>query len=95
MMKKYFLLNLLFLIIVNGCARQNQINFSSSEAFFSSLDETKIIQKRNNKNNSVLNSLTKNEINNSMNSHHNNNNSINQNHDYVPIQLFVYLKKSN
>ena len=59
MMKKYFLLTLLFLIIMNGCARQNQIDFSSSEAFFSSLNETKIIQKENKKNTPVLNSLKK------------------------------------
>ena len=64
MMKKYFLLNLLFLIIMNGCARQNQINFSSSEAFFSSLNETKIIQKENKKSTPVSNSLKKNKINN-------------------------------
>ena len=64
MMKKYFLLTLLFLIIMNGCARQNQINFSSSEAFFSSLNETKIMQKKNKKNTPVLNSLKKDKINN-------------------------------
>ncbi len=64
MMKKYFLLTLLFSIIMNGCARQNQIDFSSSEAFFSSLNETKIIQKENKKNTSVLNSLKKSKINN-------------------------------
>ena len=64
MMKKYFLLTLLFLIIMNGCARQDQINFSSSEAFFSSLNETKIIQKENKKSTPVLNSLKKNKINN-------------------------------
>lgn len=63
-MKKYFLLTLLFLIIINGCARQNQINFSSSKAFFSSLNETKIIQKENKKSTPVLNSLKKNKINN-------------------------------
>ena len=63
-MKKYFLLTLLFLIIMNGCARQNQINFSSSKAFFSSLNETKIIQKENKKSTPVLNSLKKNKINN-------------------------------
>ena len=49
---------------MNGCARQNQIDFSSSEAFFSSLNETKIIQKENKKNTPVLNSLKKNKINN-------------------------------
>ena len=64
MMKKYFLLTLLFLIIMNGCARQNQIDFSSSETFFSSLNETKIIQNENKKNTPVLNSLKKNKINN-------------------------------
>ena len=64
MMKKYFLLTLLFLIIMNGCARQNQIDFSSSEAFFSSLNKTEIIQKENKKNTPVLNSLKKNKINN-------------------------------
>ena len=64
MMKKYFLLTLLFLIIMNGCARQNQIDFSSSEAFFSSLNETKIIQKEIKKRTPVKNSLKKNKINN-------------------------------
>ena len=64
MMKKYFLLILLFSIILNGCARQNQIDFSSSEAFFSSLNKTEIIQKENKKNTSVLNSLKKSKINN-------------------------------
>ena len=64
MMKKYFLLTLLFSILINGCARHNQIDFSSSEAFFSSLNETKIIQKENKKNTPVLNSLKKNNINN-------------------------------
>ena len=64
MMKKYFLLTLLFLILVNGCARQNQIDFSSSEAFFSSLNKTENIQKENKKNTPVLNSLKKNKINN-------------------------------
>ena len=63
MMKKYFLLTLLLSIIMNGCARQNQIDFSSSEAFFSSLNETKIIQKENKKSAPVLNSLKKNKIN--------------------------------
>ena len=62
MMKKYFLLTLLFLIIMNGCARQNQIDFSSSEAFFSSLNETKIIQKENKKSTLVKNSLKKTKI---------------------------------
>ena len=63
-MKKYFLLTLLISIIMNGCARQNQIDFSSSEAFFSSLNETKIIQKENEKKTPVLKSLKKSKINN-------------------------------
>ena len=63
---------------MNGCAKQNQINFSSGEAFFSSLNkteiiqkenkkrlnETKIIQKENKKNTPVLNRLKKSKINN-------------------------------
>ena len=64
MMKKYFLLTLLFSIIMNGCARQNQIDFSSSKAFFSSLNETEIIRKENKKNTPVLNRLKKSKINN-------------------------------
>ena len=78
MMKKYFLLTLLFSIFMNGCARHNQIDFSSSEAFFSSLNkteiiqkenkkrlnETKIIKKENKKDTSVLKSLQKSKINN-------------------------------
>ena len=64
MMKKYFLLTLLFLMIMNGCARQNQIDFSSSEAFFSSLNKTEIIQKENKKSTPVLNSLKKSKIDN-------------------------------
>ena len=63
-MKKYFLLTLLFSIIMNGCARHNQIDFSSKEAFFSSLNNTEITQKENKKSTPVLNSLKKNKINN-------------------------------
>ena len=62
---------------MNGCARHNQLDFSSSEAFFSSLDKkiikknenskrlnkTKIIQKENKKSTYVLNSLKKSKIN--------------------------------
>ena len=62
-MKKYFLLTLLISIIMNGCARQNQIDFSSSEAFFSSLKQTEIIQKENKKSTPVFNSLKKSKIN--------------------------------
>tara|TARA_B100000900_G_scaffold57856_1_gene43390 strand:+ start:468 stop:938 length:471 start_codon:yes stop_codon:yes gene_type:complete len=49
---------------MSGCARQNQIDFSSSEAFFSSLNETEIVKKKNKKSTPVLNSLKKNKINN-------------------------------
>ena len=63
---------------MNGCARHNEIDFSSSEAFFSSLNETKklqkengkrlnktkIIQNENEKSTSVLNSLKNSKINN-------------------------------
>ena len=48
---------------MNGCARQNQIDFSSSKAFFSSLNETKIIQKEDKKSTPVLNSLKQGKIN--------------------------------
>ena len=63
-MKKYFLLTLLFSIIMNGCARHNPIDFSSKQAFFSSLNNTEITQKKNKKSTTVLNSLKKNKINN-------------------------------
>ena len=49
---------------MNGCARHNQLDFSSSEAFFTSLNETKIIQKENKKSTPVLNRLKKSKINN-------------------------------
>ena len=49
---------------MNGCARQNQIDFSSSQAFFSSLNETETIQKKNKKSTPVINSLKKSKINN-------------------------------
>ena len=45
-MKKYFCATLLFTILVTGCAKNNKIDFTSSKAFFSSLNETKIIQKK-------------------------------------------------
>ena len=63
-MKKYFLLTLLFSIIMNGCARHNQIDFSSKQAFFSSLNNTEITQKENKRSTTVLDSLKKNKINN-------------------------------
>ena len=49
---------------MNGCARQNQIDFTSSEAFFSSLNKPEIMQKENKKSTPVLNSLKKSKINN-------------------------------
>ena len=68
---------------MNGCAKHNQINFSSREAFFSSLNErtilqkknkndtsikkTKIVQKENKNNTSVLKGLKKTKINNNEN----------------------------
>ena len=61
-MKKYFLLTLLFSIIMNGCARQNQIDFSSSKAFFSSLNKTEIVKKENKKSTALLNNLKKSQI---------------------------------
>jgi hypothetical protein len=48
---------------MSGCARQNHINFSSSEAFFSSLNQTNVIQKEKNNNISKLNNLKKKKIN--------------------------------
>ena len=44
-MKKYFSATLLFTILITGCVKNNRIDFTSSKAFFSSLNETKIIQK--------------------------------------------------
>ena len=44
-MNKYFSVMLFFFILISGCVRHNQINFSSSEAFFSSLNEKNKIQK--------------------------------------------------
>ena len=44
-MKKKFCATLLFTILVTGCVKNNRIDFTSSGAFFSSLNETKIVQK--------------------------------------------------
>ena len=49
---------------MNGCARHNQIDFSSKQAFFSSLNNTEITQKENKKSTTMLNNLKKNKINN-------------------------------
>ena len=62
MMKKYLVLILLFSVLTNGCVRHNRIDFSSSEAFFSSLNETKLKETKNNA--SKSNNLKKSKINN-------------------------------
>ena len=47
-MNKYLNAILLFAVLTSGCVRQNQINFQSSETFFSSLNEKdKKIKKKN------------------------------------------------
>ena len=61
-MKKYLFFILLFSILVSGCARHNRIDFSSSKTFFSSLNETKKVQKKDIKNTAILNSLKKSKI---------------------------------
>ena len=48
-MKKYLYLILLFSLFIGGCAKHNPIDFSSSEAFFSSLREKEVIKKENKK----------------------------------------------
>ena len=48
-MKKYLYLILLFSLFISGCAKHNAIDFSSSEAFFSSLNKKEIIKKENKK----------------------------------------------
>ena len=60
-MKKNLYLILLFLIFISSCARHNPIDFSSSDAFFSSLNKKEIIKKENK--NSILtkNNIEKNE----------------------------------
>ena len=47
---------------MNGCARQNQIDFSSSKAFFSSLNKTEIVKKENKNSTALLNNLKKSQI---------------------------------
>ena len=63
-MKKYLFLIFLFSIFISGCARQNLIDFSSSDAFFSSLNKKKIIHKEDINNTSKLNNLKKSKIDN-------------------------------
>ena len=76
-MKKYFCETLLFTILVTGCVKNNKIDFTSSSTFFSSLNETEIVQKNreivqknreivqreNQKSTSLINSSKKNKIN--------------------------------
>ena len=68
-MKRYFCETLLFTILITGCVKNNKIDFTSSSAFFSSLNETKIVQKNkeilqreNQKSTSLINSSKKNKI---------------------------------
>ena len=63
-MKKYLVLILLFSILMSGCAKHNRIDFSSSESFFSSLSEKKIIRKEKTSDTFKLNNLKKIKINN-------------------------------
>ncbi len=62
-MKNYLFFILLFSIFISGCARHNRIDFSSSAAFFSSLNETKITQEENKHVTSKLNKIKKTKIN--------------------------------
>ena len=61
-MTKYLNLTLLFSLLIIGCVKHNPIDFSSSDAFFSSLNEKKIIKKENKKSTSVKSRLKKNNI---------------------------------
>ena len=63
-MKMYLYLILFLSIFMSGCARHNRIDFSSSEAFFSSLNEKEIIRKENISNSPKLNNLEKRKIDN-------------------------------
>ena len=62
-MKKYLYLILLFSLFISGCAKQNPIDFSSSKAFFSSLNEKEVVKKENKKitlgKNSLKNNIEK------------------------------------
>ena len=59
-MKIYLYLILFFSLFISGCAKHNPIDFSSSEAFFSSFNEKEIIKKENKKLTVVKNSLKNN-----------------------------------
>ena len=45
-MKKYLYLILLFSLFISGCTKRNPIDFSSSKAFFSSLNEKEVLKKK-------------------------------------------------
>ena len=61
-MDKCLFLMLLFSVLISGCARHNPIDFSSSEAFYSSLKDRKKIQKEKINSTSILDNLEKNKI---------------------------------
>ena len=91
-MKMYLFLIFLFSIFISGCARHNYINFSSSEAFFSSLSEKRTIHKEKLSNTSKLNYLEKNKIVNTKKNKINRSNSqIVKKH--VPLTLSSYEKQ--
>ena len=48
-MKKYLYLSLLSSLFISGCTMHNPIDFSSSKAFFSSLNEKEVLKKENKK----------------------------------------------
>ena len=61
-MKMYLYLILFLSIFMSGCARHNRIDFSSSKAFFSSLNEKKLTQKNNLNDTSKLNNVKKSKV---------------------------------
>ena len=61
-MNRNFYLILLFSICMKGCVKHGPINFSSSDAFFNSLNEKKVIKKENKNSVSVISSLKENNI---------------------------------
>ena len=58
-MKNYLYLILLIFIFISNCAKHNPINFSSSDAFFSSLNKKDIIEKENKTGTLEINNLKK------------------------------------
>ena len=61
-MKRYLYLILLLSFQIGGCARHSSIDFSSSNAFFSSLNKKEIIKLHNKSNIAEKSSLRKNDI---------------------------------